>query len=666
MMVDASSPGSLAEHSPFPMLHCTADGTIVWCNAAASHIFEKYSADYESAKLTKLIPGLSLNRVSSENGGFDQSQLAPNTQSAAGHCWTIVPLRDGAGLAIYGRPCSAQIRHNRALDHLVAVSNNGELSFDDRIQKILESAYRYFDLDFGSLCRFDGDMVLVEAVADDHPFLYRGQRLRHEDTYCSLVRTGSPLLAIDDARERPFGSETARNRVPLGALLAIRLCTSGGDYGALVFGHGTPRKRPFSTAELRFLELTGRWLEYELSSSADLQALTHREIRYRTLYNKTPVMMFSIDCVGRIVEVSDCFLEKMSHTREAVLGRSYLDFVQDDRASDPIERHDSTALPEHGWTPDEPRSVTFMSAAGIRIETEMRSMPHVSGMGAEAEILCVLNDITAHNQAERELAEANSRLQQANEGLQRFNMIASHDLQEPLRKIRAFGSLLESELSHCLAGDAAYALSAMVKASRRLTGLVDDLLVLSQESRRHYQKKPVPLAEIVNDTLGPHTLSWEMTAQPVVVCDPSAVARIIDNFATNARKYAHPDRPPHLHIRAESQPDRSCEIVLADNGIGLYGIEIQEIFEPFKRFCDDPNIPGTGIGLAICAAIAKQLGWDIGARNSEGHGAEFYLRIPRVDVIVTADEAPRPEKTPKPPDTLSDAALEQLAPYSAA
>ncbi|MEM8877882.1 MAG: ATP-binding protein [Pseudomonadota bacterium] len=666
MMTNAPSTNTLAAHSPCPILQVTAQGNIVWCNTAASKILKEYNVDSRSAKLNDLIPGLSLNQVSSQSGRFDRSKLLQKTYLAAGQDWTIVPLPNDSGLALYGQPHSADNRHNQALDHLVAVSNDGELSFDDRIQRILESAYRYFDLDFGSLCRFEGQSVLVEAVADDHEFLFRNQRLPLEATYCCLVQRGSALLAIHDAHERPFGSEMARDRISLGALLAIRLWVGGEDYGALVFGHRTPRTRPFSNAELRFLELTARWLEYELSSSAHLSELTHREARYRTLYKKTPVMMLSVDCAGRIVEVSDRFLQKLGYTRDSVLGRSYLDFVERNGPSEITDSGDFLPLPEHGRTPDEPKSVTFISAAGIRIETEMRSMPHASGIGCEHEILCVLNDVTAHNLAERELAAANARLQRANEGLQRFNMIASHDLQEPLRKIRAFGSLLESELGHCLAGDAAYALSAMVNASRRLTDLVDDLLALSQESRRQYQKKPVPMANILSDTLGAQALSWDITAQPIVACDPCAVARIIDNFATNACKYAHPDRAPHIQVAANRQPDGAYEIVLADNGIGLSGIELHEMFEPFKRFCDDPGIPGTGTGLAICAAICKQLGWDIGARDRDGDGADFYLRIPRNDVVVAAEEAPPPKNPVRPSEALTDDDIERFAPYSAA
>jgi PAS domain S-box-containing protein len=590
-------PNSLAAFTPYPVLHCTLDGEIIWANAAASQMLKEYSIDCRSATISELIPSLSLKRPCGRTVAFDlsadQATSRTSTYVAAGQSWTVVQLPGEKGIAVYGQPVPADGRHNQALDHLVAVSNDSELSFGDRIQRILESAYRYFDLDFGSLCRFDNDdAVVVEAVANEHAFLYRGQRLPMEATYCSLVRNGSTLLAVHDALERPFGSQLARRRVPLGAMLAIRLWVGGKDYGALVFGHRTPRAKPFSAAELRLLELTARWLEYELSSNAHLEELTHREARYRTLYNKTPVMMFSIDCVGRIVEASDRFLEKMGYARNWVLGRSYLDLVDTNNLPRHAELAPDQRLPDLPSALDETRSITFISAGGFRIETEMQSMPHAPVLGAEAEFLCVLNDVTAHNKAERELAEANVQLQRANDGLQRFNMIASHDLQEPLRKIRAFGSLLESELGHCLAGDAAYALSAMVNASRRLTDLVEDLLVLSQESRREYRKRPSPLLNILNDTLGQHGLTWEITAQPIVACDPSALARIIDNMASNASKYAHADRPPHLCVRADRMPCDGYEIVLADNGIGLKNIPREEIFEPFKRFCDNAAIPG--------------------------------------------------------------------------
>jgi GAF domain-containing protein len=135
---------------------------------------------------------------------------------------------------------------------------------------------------------------VVEAATTEHRFLFKGQKLKRDEAYCSLHSDERPLIAVHDCEKEPCGTPWARKRIALGAVLSARLTVGDQIYGAVTFGHRTPRIRPFSEEEIRFLDLTARWLEYELQQQAQLEELTLREERYRTLYNKTPVMMFSI------------------------------------------------------------------------------------------------------------------------------------------------------------------------------------------------------------------------------------------------------------------------------------------------------------------------------------------------------------------------------------
>jgi PAS domain S-box-containing protein len=661
----------LAELAPVAVLKCTLQGRIIWANAIARSILNGYNIILENANVSDLIPLFNMNKVHAHPMTNESSTMAQTTYAitAAGHRWTGQPLpgdngsgRDG--FVLYGQPQTYYDRHSHALDHLVAVSNDTRLSFAERIESILRNAYEYFELDFGALCRYECKDVVVEAATIEHRFLFKGQRLKRDETYCSLHSDEQPVIAIHNCETEPCGSPMARARIALGAVLSVRLTVGDQVYGAMTFGHRTPRIRPFSEEEIRFLDLNARWLEYELQQQAQLEELTLREERYRTLYNKTPVMTFSVDCKGTIIEASSRFLQAIGYERERLIGRSYLDFVRIDCLPQDAATHPAPQLALEGC-PDQSVDLTFVASTDQIIETELRAIRHATANG-RSEILCVLSDVTAHNEAERELASTNAQLQQANDGLQRFNMIASHDLQEPLRKIRAFGSVLESELGHCLVGDAAYALSAMVNASRRLSNLVDNLLALSRESRRQYSKQPEPLARLLDETLSHASLTHDIGPMPIVACDPLAIGRIIDNFAGNSCKYAAMDRAPHLKVRAMPLAGGGYEINFADNGTGFGETDPNELFEPFKRFCEDPGVEGTGIGLAICAAIANGHDWDIGARNGREQGAEFYLRVPDRDVIVQAGEAPASSDATSHQADVLESAIEQIAPYSAA
>jgi PAS domain S-box-containing protein len=657
----------LAELAPVAVLQCTVQGQVIWANAAARQIFESYSTFPAQVMLSDLLPSFKLNEIcgnSVQSNHFKFAVETTYTVTAARHRWTAERLPEGAGFVLYGQPQTYYDRHSHALDHLMAVSNDTSLSFAERIHLILQSAYEYFELDFGALCRFDEGGVFVEALANEHPFLFRGQRLAVNETYCGLHSDDLPLIAIHDCSEQPFGTPEAQERVALGAVLSMRLKVGDRVYGAVTFGHKTPRIRPFSDEEIRFLSLTALWLEDEFRQQAQLKELTAREQRYRTLYNKTPVMMFSIDCKGTIIEASSRFLQAMGYQRERVIGRSYLDFVRIDCLPENTQTHPARQLALDGCT-EKWAALTFVACDERVIETELRAMRHAPSEG-RSEILCVLSDVTARNIAERELASTNTRLQQANEGLQRFNMIASHDLQEPLRKIRAFGSLLKSELGHCLAGDSAYALNAMVNASRRLSDLVDDLLVLSRESNREYRKQPVALDTVFADIFLANGVGWEADPLPVVACDPVATGRIIENIASNARKYAHRDIGPHVTVTATRTGDSGYAIAFTDKGVGLHDIDPAELFEPFKRFCDDPEVPGTGVGLAICAAIAQGHGWTMRAEDVPETGARFIIQVPQRDIIVEPGHTPSVAPLHSDMDALEDEELERMAPYSAA
>lgn len=247
--------------------------------------------------------------------------------------------------------------------------------------------------------------------------------------------------------------------------------------------------------------------------------------------------------------------------------------------------------------------------------------------GNAMEIIGTFFDITDIKVAEKSLAQSNA-------ALERFAYSASHDLQEPLRKISAFSSSLENRLTGKLDDpDARYELDRIANAASRMREMIDSLLQLSRYSRQKVSKEIVPLAEllqVVCDDLS--ELISENNARVILVnsvavyADISSFQQILRNLITNSIRYARPGLPPVIEVSACLAGNR-CEINLKDNGCGFPQESAETIFEPFKRLAGR-NIPGSGMGLAICHQIMQAHSGSISAKSTPDEGATFTLSIP--------------------------------------
>ena len=592
--------------------------------------------------------------------------------------WTAnlrMPSHPAAGEVILtGRDVTESRSYQRALQKLIAIGNDGNLSLDQRIPEILGVTHRYFGMRFGVVNRMAGNRVEVTNLADKTGELSEGMKFPGEDTYCgSIVRRGG-IVAIPDIAQSDFCKLPAFKRVPLGSLLATPIHVNGRVHGALIFGDDDTRPGPFTTEQLSLLSLAAQWLSYELAAQQRSAELEAREKRYRNLYRHTPVMMHSVDWNGRLVEVSNTWLDQLGYSREEVIGHLAMEFMTEESALQAVaERMPGSAI----HSDNQSGSYVFRRKDGSTVDIEMSSIGDWSelsssgmagsissipgqepwsptGSGPEVS-LCVLIDVTERNRAQVSRAEANARLMRANEGLKRFNLIASHDLQEPLRKIRAFGSMLEKEATGNLSEDSVYAMRAMINSSKRLSALVEDLLAYTRQSNEGYDIEPVNFTSLLHNiaattaieqNIGPGT--FEIGALPVIRSGRVPLERLFSNLLSNAVKYRSPERALKVQVLCEYRDSgKELEIIVRDNGIGIPESQIERVFEPFRRLCTRSEISGSGIGLAICRMVAARHGWQLNARQAPGCGTDFCLAIPARDVIGAGPG--RDERAPGPP-----------------
>lgn len=235
------------------------------------------------------------------------------------------------------------------------------------------------------------------------------------------------------------------------------------------------------------------------------------------------------------------------------------------------------------------------------------------------------------------LEELNGQLNRSNRELQDFAYVASHDLQEPLRKIQAFGNLLEQEYGSKLDDGKDY-LDRMRNAAARMSDLISDLLSFSRVTTQVRPFVPTDLGQVVEEILSDLETrladtggTVEVGDLPVVDADPMQMRQVFQNLVSNALKFHKPDAAPVVTIGASAKTVngvRCVAIEVSDNGVGFDEKYLDRIFAVFQRLHGRDQFEGTGIGLAVCRKIVERHHGTVTARSKPGEGATFVILLP--------------------------------------
>lgn len=239
-----------------------------------------------------------------------------------------------------------------------------------------------------------------------------------------------------------------------------------------------------------------------------------------------------------------------------------------------------------------------------------------------------------------ELAEKNLRLERSNGELEYFAYIASHDLQEPLRKIQAFSDRVTRQYAVQLDDQGRDYLGRMASAAARMQLLIDALLSLSRVSSRKMTSEPIDLLPLVREVVGDLEVRIQSTGGRVELGDlPRAsgdavqLRQLFQNLIGNALKFRRDGELPVVRVSAVRGGDGMLEIRVQDNGIGFEAKDAERIFLPFQRLHGRSQYEGTGIGLAICQKIVERHGGTIRAESVPGVGTSFVFTLPTNDQI---------------------------------
>jgi PAS domain S-box-containing protein len=248
-------------------------------------------------------------------------------------------------------------------------------------------------------------------------------------------------------------------------------------------------------------------------------------------------------------------------------------------------------------------------------------------------------DISAQKEAERKLKNYAQKLERSNQELEDFAFIASHDLNEPLRKIQAFGERLQKKFAPVLGQEGLDHVIRMRGATKRLQDMIGGLLASSRGAAGGAGFLPVDLEQLVCSVLS--DLEWQIEKNgaqvsledlPTLEADPGQMRRLFQNLISNALKF-HGKEPIVIKIsgsplRVDDNKCDCCRIIVEDNGIGFEQINAERIFSLFERLHGRSAYEGTGMGLAICRRIVERHGGSITAKSVPGKGAAITITLP--------------------------------------
>lgn len=354
------------------------------------------------------------------------------------------------------------------------------------------------------------------------------------------------------------------------------------------------------------------------------------EDRYRKLIESQNALIVRINNEGLLTLVNEAYCNKFGKKREEILGTNFAPRIHPEDLEKTKETMRNLFSPpyksnmvQRAWTPNGWKSISWEDQV-IRDE-----------QGNIIEIQAIGYDIT-------DTIESHIELEKSNQDLEDFAYVASHDLQEPLRKITAFENLLSENIEESndyINDESKLYLKKISEAAFRMKNLIEDLLEYSRVSRNKDPFVFVNIKDILHDLLKNELEERIKESVPIIninwddfnytKCDPTQIKQLFQNILSNSMKFKDEDRELIIGISCRKlEKDRGCMLSFEDNGIGFDQKYAKEVFLSFQKLHSKDKYPGSGIGLAICKRIIERHKWKISASSEEGIGTMFSIIYP--------------------------------------
>jgi PAS domain S-box-containing protein len=370
--------------------------------------------------------------------------------------------------------------------------------------------------------------------------------------------------------------------------------------------------------------------------------LRESEQQYKTLTNSLPIMIFSVDNNGAIIFANQWMHEYTGETIDEInrsnakniIHTGDFNLLSEGRRQFSIDP-DAIIIPEHRIKNAGTGEYKWHTGISIAIKDPAGAIKYrntfLVDIHAQKVIEETLKDNRQLKETQRELEEKIMLLNQSNQQLAQFAYVASHDLQEPLRKISFYSDFLSKKFADKIPEQANFFFNSLINAADRMKILIQDILAYSTVREEKFEQTDL------NETLGDVLLDLEISIKekkgeiivgklPVIEGNPRQLKQLFENLLSNSLKFSKPNTSPVITVSANIGTN-TVLISFTDNGIGFDNRYMSKMFDIFQRL-DPTDRKGTGIGLAICKKIADIHHGSISAVGEEGVGASFLIDLP--------------------------------------
>lgn len=372
------------------------------------------------------------------------------------------------------------------------------------------------------------------------------------------------------------------------------------------------------------------------------QRLRDQQFYTRSLIESNIDALMTTDPQGIITDVNKQMEALTDCTRDELIGAPFKNYFTDpERAEAGIKR----VLSEKKVADYE---LTARSRTGRHTDVSYNAATFYNRDRQLQGVFASARDVTDRKRVEEKLKVYSDKLERSNRELQDFAQVASHDLQEPLRKILAFGDRLSSKAGETLDVQSKDYLQRMCNAAARMQTLIKDLMAFSRVAIKGQPFVPTDLQVIAVDVradletrIDESGGRVEIEELPTLDADPMQMRQLLQNLISNSLKYYREGVPPVVRVYSQMLDARSpdsmdesalarqlCQILVEDNGIGFDEKYLDRIFNVFQRLHKKGEYEGTGVGLAICRKIIDRHGGTITARSKVGQGTTFVVTLP--------------------------------------
>ena len=409
------------------------------------------------------------------------------------------------------------------------------------------------------------------------------------------------------------------------ALIPLRL---GGDRLGLL-QLNDHRKGMFTAETIALWERLASYLAVALAKLRAEDGLRLSEEKFALAFasNAAAIAITRLED-GRFVDVNDTWVALNGYSRDEAIGASArtLGVWPSAEAAGKFVEELNAKGALRGWEQE------FMRKSGEVYVARLSAT--VLTFQNQKLILSTLVDITDRKRAEEALRGTVAELERSNRELEQFAYISTHDLQEPLRQVRAYVGLLQDRHADKLDGKAAQYMTYVREGAARMSDLVQGLLDYSRVGADQDHRQPVSCVQALETALADLQVAiGEASARvthdvlPTIAADPAQLALLFQNLVANAIKFRRDGVPPEVHVGCK-RDEGQWQFSVTDNGIGIPPEYRDQVFLIFQRLHTREKYPGTGIGLAICKKIVERRGGRIWVESNEGAGSTFKFSIP--------------------------------------